>query len=82
LESLDREQPSFVLTDQMKPRQDGWELCRRLRARAETSRLPSVGMSAVDPRGADFDAFLRKPFELDELLSILDRLSRLPTRSA
>ncbi len=70
-----RERPDFVLTDLMMPRVDGWELSAALRNDASLRDVPIIGMSAVDPRGAPFDAFLRKPFELDTLLDALDRLS-------
>jgi CheY-like chemotaxis protein len=75
LTEVRRERPDFVLTDLMMPCVDGWELCSTLRRDDETHDLPIVGMSAVDPRGAPFDAFLRKPFELDALLAALERLS-------
>jgi CheY-like chemotaxis protein len=74
LETLERETPDFVLTDLMMPRVDGWELCRRLRSERETADTPIIGMSAVEPGDAQFNAFLRKPFELDDLLRILDDL--------
>ena len=75
LAKVDREQPTFVLTDLMMPRVNGWELCGRLRERRLTRTVPIVGMSAVDPSGAPFDAFLRKPFELDDLLGVLSRFT-------
>ena len=75
LAKVDREQPTFVLTDLMMPRVNGWELCRRLRERRPTRIVPIVGMSAVDSSGAPFDAFLRKPFELDDLLGVLSHFT-------
>jgi two-component system response regulator MprA len=75
LETVEREEPDVVITDLMMPRVDGWELCRQLRARRSTRRVPIIGMSAVDASGAALDSFLRKPFELDDLLSELDRLA-------
>jgi CheY-like chemotaxis protein len=74
LRQMNRERPDFVVTDLMMPHVDGWELCRRLRDDSATRALPLIGMSAVDPRQAPLDAFLRKPFELDELLDVLHRL--------
>lgn len=75
LAEVQRERPDFVLTDLMMPRVDGWELSASLRGDEELRDVPIIGMSAVDPRGAPFDAFLRKPFELDALLDALDRLA-------
>jgi two-component system phosphate regulon response regulator PhoB len=75
LHAIQRALPDFVLTDLMMPNLDGWELCQRLRRQPETRTLPIIGMSAVDPHGAPVDFFLRKPFELDELVRVLDRFA-------
>lgn len=75
LSKFERERPDFVLTDLMMPRLDGWELCRRLRMHDALRNLPIIGMSAVEPNGAVLDAFLRKPFELDDLLEKLVQLT-------
>jgi CheY-like chemotaxis protein len=74
LRALARETPDYIVTDLMMPRLDGWELCRRLRGDSATRAVPVIGMSAVDPRQAPVDAFLRKPFELDALLDVLEHL--------
>ncbi len=69
------EQPDFLLTDLMMPGLNGWELCERLRTADTTSKLPIIGMSAVEPNNARVDFFLRKPFELDDLLEVLASLA-------
>ncbi|MHB8577618.1 MAG: response regulator, partial [Dehalococcoidia bacterium] len=73
LAQIGRERPDFVLTDLMMPRLDGWEFCRRLRSDAQTRAVPVIGMSAVDAKQAPLDVFLKKPFELDDLLDALRR---------
>ena len=73
LAQVSRELPDVVLTDLMMPRLDGWEFCRRLRSEAETRNVPLIGMSAVEARQAPLDVFLRKPFELDDLLDAIRR---------
>jgi CheY-like chemotaxis protein len=73
LAEVRRERPSFVLTDLMMPRLDGWELCRRLREDSAMQGVPLLAMSAVANRGVDVDAFLPKPFDMDDLLSALQR---------
>lgn len=75
LAAIARERPDFVLTDLMMPRLDGWELCRRLREDDATHDVPIVAMSAVSNRGVNVDAFLAKPFELDDLLSALQHVA-------
>lgn len=74
LEQINHEVPEFVITDLMMPHIDGWELCRRLRRRSDTRTIHIIAMSAVDMRGVQADAFLRKPFELTELLNTLGRI--------
>ena len=74
LDEIARERPACVVTDLMMPRLNGWDFARQLRRNAATASIPIVAMSAVDPTGAPADAYLRKPFELQDLLSILDGL--------
>lgn len=75
LTAIQQERPNFVLTDLMMPRLDGWELCRRLRQDASMHDVPIVAMSAVPHRGIEVDAFLPKPFELDDLLNTLHEVA-------
>lgn len=66
--------PSLAVLDVMMPKIDGFELTRRLRADAATSRMPIILLTA---RGQDadvqqgFDAgaddYIRKPFSPQEL---------------
>lgn len=73
LHQIARERPDVVLTDLMMPRLNGWELCSRLRQDETTRDVPILAMSAVSNRCNDADAFLTKPFELDDLLDMLRR---------
>jgi len=75
LTKVNAERPDFVLTDLMMPRLNGWELSDRLRELSRTRDVPIIGMSAVEPKRARLDVFLRKPFELDDLLSALSKLA-------
>jgi len=74
LDEITRQRPACVVTDLMMPRLNGWEFARQLRRNAATASIPIVAMSAVDPTGAPADAYLRKPFELQELLRVLSLL--------
>jgi two-component system response regulator MprA len=69
--------PDLVLLDLQLPVMDGWEFLRRLRALPEFREMPVVVMSAaphVVPAELDAQAFLPKPFDLDELLDVVDEL--------
>jgi two-component system response regulator MprA len=69
--------PSVVLSDMQMPRLDGQALVRHLRAAG--SSVPVVLMSAV-LSGVDLPGttFLPKPFDLDDLLRLLDDALRRP----
>jgi CheY-like chemotaxis protein len=71
------ERPDAVVSDVMMPVMGGLELCRRLKSNASTRHLPVVLMSATEQRRADdatADAFVAKPFDVDVVEGILDRL--------
>lgn len=74
LDVIAQERPACVVTDLMMPRLNGWDFTRQLRRNTATASIPIVAMSAVDPTGAPADAYLRKPFELQDLLHILTGL--------
>jgi DNA-binding response OmpR family regulator len=69
-----REQPDLAVLDVMMPKLDGFEVTRRLRAEAATSRMPIILLTAR-AQDADvqqgFDAgaddYIRKPFSPNEL---------------
>lgn len=71
-----REEPDLVLMDVMMPRLDGRDAARLLRERADGPAVPVVLMSAgvsaakIEPG----IAFLPKPFDLDQLLSLISGL--------
>src|SRR6266852_4239075 len=84
LAQLVKESPDLVLTDLMMPVADGLQLLRGLHALPDFRSLPVVMMSASrqgvarsrHPKGRSLgrSAFLRKPFDVDELLPIIERL--------
>ncbi|MHB8432925.1 MAG: response regulator transcription factor [Candidatus Tyrphobacter sp.] len=66
-------EPDLVILDLMLPRMDGFELCKRLRAK---SRVPIIMLTARDTvpdrvAGLDLgaDDYLTKPFSTEELLA-------------
>jgi CheY-like chemotaxis protein len=78
-------QPSVVTLDIMMPRLDGWDTATRLREDPETANVKVVLLSARAQeadlqRGSRIgvDAYLTKPFDPDELISVVRRLAGLP----
>lgn len=73
------EAPDVVLLDFLMPGKDGCDTLREIRDDAQLEGLPVVMMSGVVEsmikrrcRDRRYDAFLRKPFVLDELLEAVN----------
>ncbi len=74
LQVLEQSTPDLLILDVVMPDMDGYELCKRLRRREDTARLPILmltSLSELDERLRAFDAgaddFLPKPFDPEEL---------------
>jgi pilus assembly protein CpaE len=74
LEKVRQDPPDLVILDIMMPNMDGHEVCRRIRATAETAHIPVILLSAlsqVDAKVAGFaagaDDFVTKPASRKEL---------------
>ncbi|MDY0087233.1 MAG: response regulator transcription factor [Coriobacteriia bacterium] len=93
--SLEEEPPDLLVLDLMLPGMDGLEVARKIRA--EGSRLPILMLTAraethdvVSGFESGADDYLRKPFEIPELLSRIAALlkrtaherARLPLRAS
>lgn len=79
LAALDEAAPDLLVTDFMMPAMNGAELVRAVRAVERFECIPVLLVSGVPETAlrsyeAAYDAFLRKPFGLDELLDTLHRL--------
>lgn len=79
LERLALQLPSVVLLDMKMPGMNGWQFAEELR-RAYDRRVPIVVVTAAEDArktaeeiGAE--GYLGKPFELDDVLSLVERCS-------
>lgn len=75
LEQVRRSRPQLVVTDWMMPRMDGGELIERLRADESTRAIPILIVSSTRAAPGSADAVLEKPFDLDELIVVVDELT-------
>jgi DNA-binding NtrC family response regulator len=84
LELAERENPDLVLLDVMMPGMDGFEVCRRLKARQEDEFVPVIMVTArtetesiVKGLEAGADEYVTKPFEVLELLARVKSMLRI-----
>lgn len=80
LDIVQLQRPDLILVDLMMPSVDGLSLALTLRHQPVGRTVPLVAMSASDSalaladRIGDFDAYISKPFETDELVSLVERM--------
>lgn len=78
LAALSSERPDLVILDIMMPYVTGVEALRVIRSNPDTSTLPVILMSAATPQIETGDrkrtVFLRKPFNLDQILQAVETL--------
>jgi len=82
LELVDQERPDLVISDVMMPVLNGAELCKLLKARADTQAIPVILMSAAGRQaagGAGADAFIDKPFELEDMEALVQHWLQVGT---
>ena len=83
---LERELPELILMDMQLPGTDGLTLVGEIRARAATSSVPIIALTAHAMRGdrerflaGGCDAYIPKPINavtfVDEIVGVLERLS-------
>lgn len=81
LAKIEESRPDLMVLDLEMPVLDGADTLRALRAAEAPEALPVVMMSGltesiVKRRCKGYQAFLRKPFTLDDLLKVVAQLSR------
>lgn len=83
LDLADKRQPDLILLDMRMPIMDGWTFARTYRSHPGR-RAPIVVITAAPDAGEraaeiHADGFLGKPFDLDELLALVERYVPRPS---
>ncbi|MEG4572039.1 PAS domain S-box protein [Microcoleus sp. N3A4] len=72
--------PDLILLDIRMPEMNGYEVCRRLKATAETEQIPVIFLSVLDDIKDKLQAFrvggadyIAKPFQVEEVLARIDK---------
>jgi response regulator RpfG family c-di-GMP phosphodiesterase len=78
---LNRNKVNLILSDIEMPKMSGLELCRRVKESNELQTIPFITMSVHSERSyirnsmhLGSDAFIVKPFNMEELLSLVERI--------
>ena len=77
MEALQRENPTLMILDVNMPRMDGYGVCEQLnRMRAAAPVPPVVFLTSLNSRalellGSEFGAYMQKPVEPEQLLSVV-----------
>ncbi|MBD3315729.1 MAG: response regulator [Chitinivibrionales bacterium] len=80
-----KEHPGLVLVDVRLPDMEGWDICRRLKE-GEAGWVPAVMFLTAAAQESDrkrsaeagADAFIAKPFEMNQLVAEVKRLLGIP----
>ena len=78
-ETLNKHKPDLVLTDFLLSGQNGGKICQLIKSKKETCHLPVVLISAYPELATSFgsfgfDAFINKPFNIGDLVNVIDNL--------
>ena len=79
VEEVTRGDADMLISDIQMPDFDGRDLCRFVKSRPETKNMPVVLVSGLtdirDPAtSVGADGFMQKPFSLDDLFALINRL--------
>jgi two-component system, cell cycle response regulator DivK len=81
--------PDLIVMDLVMPMLNGWEAIKQLKADARCADLPILAISAraltetmEQARAAGCDAFMSKPFTMQELFTVIDSLIEVATEMA
>ena len=87
LEGVKRLHPDCVILDALMPLLDGYTVCRALKADPESAAIPILLLTALSRKedlleglGAGAEDFIRKPFDMQELLARMEAQLRVKQR--
>lgn len=82
LEIIESTPPDLILLDVMMPGMNGYEVTQRVRQNRDLPYIPIVLLTAHEELSASeglntgADGFIRKPYDIDELLNCMETLLR------
>ncbi len=83
LDTVRKFRPDLILLDIMMPKFDGYSACSLLKTQEDTKRIPVVMLTGLglelNQKFAEIvgaDGYISKPLSQDELVMIVDRLSK------
>ncbi len=81
LELLDKDRVDMVLLDVAMPGINGWVVCEKIKADEKLRNIPVVMFTVfgseedvTQGKKCGADAYIKKPFDMKELLRIVDKL--------
>lgn len=82
LELVYKENPELIIVDIWMPELDGFEFCQKIKSSPGVSSIPVIILTGAKTRPEDVmeglaygaDAYLLKPFELEELVETIEGL--------
>ncbi|MEQ9289108.1 MAG: ATP-binding protein [Cyclobacteriaceae bacterium] len=84
LRAMEEEWPDLVLSDVLMPELNGFELCKCVKSDIKTSHIPVVLLTActatddhIQGLNEGADAYIKKPFEVQHLVSKIESLLRI-----
>ncbi len=76
LQRIVNQKPDLILLDVMMPAMNGYQVCRELKGNADTRSIPILMLTAKSQESDKFwgkeagaDAYVTKPFDMDELIA-------------
>jgi CheY-like chemotaxis protein len=86
LEIISTQKPDLIFLDLLMPMLDGFTVCQTIKSDAELANIPIIIISAYHNKenidkalSCGADMFLKKPFELKEVLRAIDKFLKPAT---